>query len=109
MISEAVTRQRAGTTTDRYGNTVLDWTNPDEDAIDGCAFAPTSTSEDYDQRAAVIQVPMLYAPPGADINAADRIVFRGTTFEVNGEPATWVDPFSGVEKGIEVPLRVVAG
>lgn len=109
MIGETVTRQRATTRTDRYTNTALDWTTPTELTIDGCAFAPGGTSEDHDGRDAVIQGPTLYAPEGADITAADRVVIRGTAYEVDGEPGVWIDPYSRRTAGVEVPLRVVTG
>lgn len=109
MIGESITRQRAGSTTSRYSDTVADWSDPDETTITGCSFSPSGTSEDHDGRDAVIQGPTLYTPPGADIEAADRVVVRGVTYEVEGEPADWRDPYSTRPVGLAVPLRVVTG
>lgn len=33
---------------------------------------------------------LVYLPPDADVDSADRIFWRGQTFEVDGEPARWM-------------------
>ncbi|MBB5123252.1 head-tail adaptor [Streptomyces eurocidicus] len=32
---------------------------------------------------------VLYLPAGADVDSADRVLWRGRWFEVDGEPARW--------------------
>lgn len=107
---ETITIQRAGITTDRYGNEVADWTNPTETTVAGCALAPRTEDESRaNARQGVIIGLTLYAPPGTDLRATDRIVARGETFEVDGFPGDWANPFTGTEFGIEAALRRVEG
>lgn len=108
---ETVTILRAGSTTDRYSNTVTDWTTPTETVISGCAFAPRTTEEDRgNYRQAVIVGLTMYAPPGSDITAADRVRrANDDVFEIEGMPGEWVSPFTGWQAGIEVALRKVEG
>jgi hypothetical protein len=109
VIGETVIRQRPGTTTNRYDDTVPDWSDPDLESIDGCALAPELAAEDSDHRQGVVIGWTLYAPAGADIEPSDRIVARGDTYEVDGEPADWRSPFSGRAAGVALSLRRVEG
>jgi hypothetical protein len=109
-VTESITRVRAGSTTDRFDNTVPDWSDPDELDIEGCAVAPRDAEEDRTNgRQAVIVGFNIYAPPGADIRPTDRVVARGETHEIDGDPGVWVDPFSQTEKGVEIRTRRVEG
>lgn len=99
---------RATTTVDRYGNTIPS-TWQLVAMVDG-GFAPTSTREDTTQgREAVISDASVYVACGADARAGDRIEVRGSTYEVVGDPAEWVNPFTGWAAGAEIRLRRVAG
>lgn len=75
-----------------------------EAELAGCLFAP-GPSDDAGIGANQVQSDAtLYAPPGADIRAADRIRVRdGDLYEVIGKPRVW----STV--GLEVLLREVTG
>lgn len=104
---ETVTRQRATQVSDPYsGETGPSWSNPSEVDIEGCAFDPGGSSEALDLARNVITTqPTVYAPVGADITAADRLVVRGVTYEVDGDVAVWRNPFTGWEPGLVVPLK----
>lgn len=104
---ETVTRQRAVQVSDPYsGETTASWTNPAEVTISGCAFDPGSSGETLDLARNVLTTqPKVYAPAGSDITAADRLVVRGVTYEVDGDVAEWRSPFTGWEPGIVVPLK----
>lgn len=109
---EPVTRLRATMTTSRYSdtNTKPNWSNPDELVIPGCGFNPGQSSEPLqDARNAVITQPEVYAPFGSDVLAGDRLVVRGRTYDVQGDPASWVSPFTGWAPGMVVPLKIVEG
>lgn len=109
---ETVTRQRGAATTDPYSDeaTSIDWSTPDELEIPGCGFNPGQSSEPVqDARNAVITKPEVYAPPGSDVLAGDRLVVRGKTYEVDGDPADWRNPFTGWAPGLVIPLKVVEG
>jgi hypothetical protein len=84
-------------------------------AIEFCAFAPTNgtvggSQELTDRRATVITDNQIYAPPGADITPADKVRLPdGTTWQVDGAPAPWTNPWTGEPMGIVVPIKRVTG
>lgn len=109
---ETVTRLRAIPTFDRFSGEGIgeDWSTPDELAITGCGFDPGSSNEPLEQaRDAVITRPTVYAPAGSDVRAADRLVVRGRTWLVDGDPADYVNPFTGWAAGLVVNLKAVSG
>lgn len=109
---ETVTRQRATPATDPYSGeaTGRDWTSPDELDIDGCGFNPGTSSEPVqDARNAVITRPEVYAPSDADVLAGDRLVVRGLTYEVDGNPGDYRSPFTGWRPGLVIALKGVEG
>jgi hypothetical protein len=109
---ETVTRLRATTVTDPYSGeeTGKSWTDPNIALIEGCAFNPGDSTEPLqDARQSVITRPTVYAPYNADIAAADRLVVRGTTYEVDGRPLPWKSPFTGWTPGLEIKLKDVEG
>ncbi len=112
LFGESVTRQRAATSVDPYtSESRPDWTKtPVSVTITGCAFDPGGSTEAVDiGRAPVTTSPRLFAPVGSDIKSGDRIVARGATFEVDGNPADWRSPFTGWNPGIVVGLQLVEG
>jgi hypothetical protein len=107
---ETVTVVRPGSTTDRYGNPTADWTAATSTEVDGAAVAPRLQPEQTDEgRQAAVDALTAYLPPGTDVVHTDRVVVRGLTYEVDGRPAVWTSPFTATTRGIEVPLRRVAG
>jgi hypothetical protein len=108
MIGETVGVIRPTVEADRYQNSALVY-GAVTHSIRRCAFDPGGTSEVADGRLAVVTEPTLYLPANADLHAADRVVLRGRTFEVDGVPAVWVNPYDGATKGVVAPLREVTG
>lgn len=109
---ETVTRLRATSSLDPYSNeqSSADWTTPDELTIDGCAFDPGGSTEPVEVgRTSVETSPTVYAPTDADITAADRVIVRGRTWQVDGDPAQWVHPMTGWAAGLVVKLKAVEG
>lgn len=110
---ETVTRLRAQTTEDPYTTDPRpDWTKePASLAIDACAFDPGGSSESFSEpgRQPITTKPTVYAPFGSDIKAGDRLVVRGVTYDIDGEPADWHSPFTGWEPGMAVSLFVKEG
>ena len=109
MIGESVGVVRPTTSTDRYGNSSRSYGSTATHTITGCAFDPGSSTEDNDGRTATITAPTLYCPPGANLLASDQVLVRGTRYEVDGEPATWRDPFGSAVGGVTATLRKVTG
>jgi hypothetical protein len=106
---ETVTILRAGTPTqDRYGN---DIPGPDVRLpVDGCAVAPRQLGDAaQDGRTGVIVGTTVYFPPDTDVRATDRLEVRGEPHLIEGDPGRWINPFSGVERGVEVATKRVEG
>lgn len=94
MRTETVTRQRATAVEDPYSGeeTSLSWDDPDELEITTLAPAEPRPSGEpvQDARNAVTSGWTLYLPASADVTSADRMVVRGETYNVLGEPASWL-------------------
>ena len=87
---QSVTRVRPGTKTER-GSVVFDWSTATEKTITGCSVQPASTSLSEDGRVLGISDGYTaYLPPASDVQAGDRIVFEGKTYEIRGEVRPWV-------------------
>jgi hypothetical protein len=104
---ETVQVLTAGTTTDPYsGQSASDWTSPTSVDVPGVAVEPRPSGEPLqDARNQVVSGFTLYMPAGAIITAANRVVVRGATYNVLGEPAVWHSPFTGWEPGIVVQVE----
>lgn len=111
-FGETVTRLRGAPATDPYSGqaTGIDWDTADELDIDGCGFNPGQSSEPLQEaRNAVLTQPEVYAPVGSDVLAGDRVVVRGKTYDVDGDPADWRSPFTGWQPGMVIALKRVEG
>lgn len=106
-FNEAVTILEGTETTDRYGNTVLDWDTPTELGVNAIVY-PRTTSEDNDGRTAVLVGLTALLPTGTAVTAHSRVIARGGTYAVVGEPADWRSPW-GWKPGIQIDLERVAG
>ena len=96
FCSQEVTRIRPGTRELR-GSTLPDWSEDKVSTltIKGCSVQPASTSLTQDGRVLGISEGWTaYLPEGSDVQAGDRIVFGGDTYEINGEPKTWTGAFT---------------
>lgn len=112
MFNQSATRVRAGTKTDRGGNTVPDWSTPDRELVTGLNVQPNTQNETLDeQRNAVITGYRVQSDEGTapDILATDRIEWRGSTFEVQGEVAVWPDLFADTVHHIEFTMVRATG
>ncbi len=109
---ETVTRLRGIHQADPYSGeeTSLSWDSPDTLEIQGCAFDPGTSAEPVTLgRADVVTQPVVYAPYGTDVTAADRLVVRDRTWQVDGDPADWRSPFTGWCAGSVIKLKAVEG
>lgn len=106
---ETITRQRPATVTDRYTNVLEDWSTPAVTTLTARGVEPVSSSEDNDGRQAVITSYRVYLDSGADVLAGDRVVMRGTTYQVDGDPADWRAPWGSSVGGVVVALKVMTG
>lgn len=91
FCTETVTIERAPLETVR-GSAVRDWTKAQPHTISGCSVQPASTSSNEERAEQVTDRWELYAPPGADIETGDRVMWSGHTFDIDGAPYQWASP-----------------
>lgn len=72
------------------------------------AFNPGTSVESLGGRDLLTVQPAVYLPAGTSIAAVDAVEVRGLTYEVDGSPNDWVNPFTGWNPGVEVRLRRAA-
>lgn len=106
LLIHTVAVVRAGTATDRYGNTVPDWDNPSSSTDVAAWMQQDARSEVTDQRDAQVGDWLMMCDP-ADITGSDRVHWQGLMFEVIGPPAPLYTPQE--LHHLEVRLRVVEG
>lgn len=97
---------------DAHGNTIDQWA--DAVTIGIYAFDPgssneTTTSSANGNEARVITSPRVLAPSTAVIGARDRLIVRGKTFEVEGDPLDFRNPYDSTMNGLSVSLKAVDG
>lgn len=113
MFDQTVTRVRAGTRTDRAGNTVPDWDLAERIEIGHLSVQPTVQQETStaDRPARVVTGWHVLSEPGTapDVRADDRIEFGGLTCEVVGEVAAWPDPLDGGTHHVEWTMQRITG
>lgn len=112
MFNQTAVRLRAGTKTDRGGNTIPDWSNPSRLTVSGLNIQPNAQTETVDeQRTATITGYRVQSAEGTapDIKATDRIEWNGQAFEVDGEVATWPDLFTDTTHHIEFAMVRATG
>lgn len=118
-FGETVVRLRAEKRADPYSgrDTRRVWDDPEHPpatlTIDRVGFDPGGSAEpvtaDNEQR--VITQPTIYDLTYADVAAGDRIrrEFTGVTYEVDGDPAPWRNPYTGETPGQVIKLKIVEG
>lgn len=109
---ELVTVLRGSPILDPYSHeeTGRSWTDPTPTPYPKCAVYQNTTEEPTeDGRNSVRTATTVLLPANADITARDRVVVRGQTFEIDGDPFPWHSPFTGWEPGTQVTLGKVVG
>ncbi|MFJ3878065.1 hypothetical protein ACIPW5_11455 [Streptomyces sp. NPDC090077] len=114
MFNQSAVRVRAGTRTDRGGNTVPDWAPGAVTrlTVSGLNIQPASQSEAADeQRTAVVTGYKVQSAPGTDpdVRAADRIEWAGRLYEVQGEVGRWPQLFSDTVHHVEFVMDRATG
>lgn len=103
-FGESVTISRPSGTS-RYGDPLP----PTDIPLTGVVFAPRYSTELSDQRSTVIIGLTMYGPYSMDVKPYDRLVRNGVTWEIEGEPGRWKNPYTGLKAGCEVSLKRVTG
>jgi head-tail adaptor len=105
FAGDTVTIVRAAIAADSYGNRARDWDDTTQTAV-AAHVQPASTSEDRGarDREQAVSGYVVWVDAGTDVQATDRVVWAGRTFDVDGDPSTWSAPFVGGH----VEFRIVA-
>jgi hypothetical protein len=114
-FDQTVTRLRASTSTDAYGNTVLDWSNPDSLDMPARLSPPIlkvrlgshAADEDMSGRDAIRHDFEAWVA-NDDWTALDRAAYNGLTYEVMGNPGRRTD-MDGNYLYTKILLREVSG
>jgi hypothetical protein len=104
---------------DAHGNPAYTWpghTDTKAVKVDGVAVSPRSAAgtqlaadiEETNREGVIIGL-MVYLPPGTRVEPVDRMYVRGHTYDVTGEPGVWINPWSKVERGVQVALSRTEG
>lgn len=80
--------------TERRGTLVPDWERASRRELHGCSLQPAATATGTGEARvnAVGSSAVLYAPPGSDIRAGDRVECEGTAWSVDGQPFERTSP-----------------
>ena len=100
-----VTVRSVTTTDDGLGNTSETVT---ESAWGPCAVAPRYATESTDPRVPPVIVGKTVYGPTIALDSDDVLLIDGTAWQVDGLPGEWVNPFTGWDAGIEVPVKRAA-
>jgi hypothetical protein len=82
-----------------------------ETVLPNCAFVPQQTSEATQGAEQVIGNAKIYInpPEGLVPTPLDYILYNGKKYQVDGDSAQWVSPFTGVQSPVMLDLREVTG
>jgi len=84
---ETLLVKRAPLVTGYGGQKVRDWANAALSApYTGCAVQADTSQEFTDRRDVVVTRWRANMPPTADVQPTDRVVWKGTDYEITGEP-----------------------
>lgn len=96
---------RVVTGTDDYGNDVYTATSVD---VPGCAVSPGSSSEDWQGTLQVMSDVLVHAPAATLVDLPfDEMIIGGQTFNIVGDPRSWVSPFTGSGGFLEVQGKLI--
>ena len=101
LLPDQVTRRRATTASDGYGNPTSDWSSVTE-VVYPAEVQPASTDENVVDQDRTVTRWRAWLPAAADLVATDRIVWDGDTYEIDGDVQRWKQ--RGVPHHIEVLL-----
>jgi hypothetical protein len=87
-----VIRRRIVTGQDRQGNDIWGWADV---TVPGAIFAPKGSIELVGKTGdSVVTTDSLYLPAGTVLTPEDEVVVAGVTYQADGEPSTWVNPWT---------------
>lgn len=97
---------RTVTGTDDDGNDVY---TPTPVPVENIPVWPTGSAELIQGQDTVTTHMTCLLPPSVDPSAADAVTIGDDTYEIDGQPQPYLDPFTGLAIGTEVNLTSVEG
>jgi hypothetical protein len=86
------------------------WEDPDTINLEGFVASSSSSSLTDATRTQILTAKSLYlSDPAADVIAGDRIRAGTATYAVDAIPAADINPFTGWQPALEIPLLGVSG
>lgn len=92
---------------DAFGNFVSQTTH----SIDGCGVFPIRTgteTQTFDQDTVSVDVRVV-APIGSDVLVTDEVQIGTTIYQVSNAPYELMNPQTGTDRGLAIPLRASTG
>jgi len=93
IATDVVYRLRGSVSPDAWGDSRVDWANPQSLTIEGCSVQPIPGDENVLTRDSVTSRWNLFLPLDADVRSSDRVRHRGVVYEVDGSVQEWPDFF----------------
>lgn len=84
ILHDPITRLRASVAAGPYGNQTPNWSSP-ATADYLVHWSAKSVSEVVGDQARTITRVMIFCNPDVDLEATDRVVFEGDTYEIDGD------------------------
>lgn len=85
-----VTVLRAGSKPADYGSgTELDWGNTTSTDVPGCSVQPAPSDDFTIDRDTFTTRWLAYLPNGTDVEATDRVLWQGDTYDIDGGVLRW--------------------
>jgi head-tail adaptor len=106
LLTQTVTWQKAGSTTDARGDTVLSWASPTSSTITAWIERQGGTESDDETRNVRVTSALLITNE-TGIGARDRIVWAGQIWTVEGKPRIVPTPLGNHH--LEVGIQLVEG
>lgn len=102
-----VVTKRAPLVTDSKGNQLRDWVNAATSRNIPAWVQPLTSAEQTLNQDRVVSRWRIFLDPAADVQATDRVVWNGRTFQVDGEIQAWDNGYG--THHLEGFLRSVTG
>lgn len=109
LADQTVTRLRATSSTDGYGDASANWTSPSSLDIAGCSVQPMIGEEILANRDAIVSRWQWFGPYDADVTGRDRIRFDSVVYEIDGSVQKWRDPTGSGLDHLTAILRAANG
>ena len=99
-------RHRVAAGQDEYNNETFTFT---EVQVGPCSVQQGHSGEEIAYTDRVTTDITVYVPYGTDVDYLDAMIVDGAEYEIVGDPAHWVSPFSGRTAPIRVEGQIVKG